>query len=75
MLTGSHLRQVTQASQVPAAAPATEARSKPGFDRKGKRPETLPQGPPRQTHAELMSQMRQADEPLTVGGRLCACNI
>ncbi|KAL3141727.1 hypothetical protein ABBQ32_004409 [Trebouxia sp. C0010 RCD-2024] len=61
--------QVTQASQVPAAAPATEARAnKQSFHCKGKSREALPQVAPQQTHAELMCQMRQDDEPLSVDG-------
>lgn len=73
-LTASHLRQVTQASQVPAAAPATEARAnKQSFHCKGKSREALPQVAPQQTHAELMCQMRQDDEPLSVDGKLCSC--
>ena len=67
------LRQVTQASQAPAAAPAmlkSEGgdKQKPS-GRKGKEPQAAAQVAPRQTHAQLMSQMRQADEPLSVGGK------
>lgn len=74
-LTASLLRQVTQASQAPAAAPATLKAEGGGkqktSDRKGKDSQAAAQVAPRQTHAELISQMRQADEPLSVGGKLC----
>ena len=72
-LTPRLLRQVTQASQAPAAAPAMLKSE--GVDKqkpsghKGKEPQAAAQVAPRQTHAQLMSQMRQADEPLSVGGK------
>ena len=73
-LTASLLRQVTQASQAPAAAPAMLKADGGGkqktSNRKGKESQAAAQVAPRQTHAELMSQMRQADEPLSVGGKL-----
>ena len=74
-LTASLLRQVTQASQAPCAAPATFQAGGGGrrktSDRKGKELQAAAQVASRQTHVELMSQIRQADEPLSVGGELC----
>lgn len=74
-LTASLLRQVTQASQAPAAAPAALQAEGGGkqkaYNPKVKEPQAAAHVAPRQTHAELISQMRQADEPLSVGGKLC----
>ena len=74
-LTASLLRQVTQASQAPCAAPTTFQAESGGrrktSDRNGKELQAAAQVASRQTHVELMSQIRQADEPLSVGGELC----
>lgn len=39
--------------------------------RRGEEPQAAAQVATRQTHAQMMSQMRQADEPLSVGGKDC----
>ena len=73
-VTASLLRQVTQASQAPPAAPNTLQAERDGKKKtsycKGKEPPAAAQVASHQTHAQLMSQMRQADEPLNVGGKL-----
>ena len=66
------LRQATHSSEAQAALPAELKAEGHGKKRrvehKGKESQAAAQSAPHLSHAELMSQIRQADEPLSVGG-------
>ena len=53
-----------------AGAAQTQATAKNQSDNLGGQALSVSKAAPKQTHAELMVQMRQADEPLNVGGEL-----
>ena len=70
-VTGNVARQVSNTAFIPSGPAA--AASKPQVQNpergtmKRKQPDAV-QTAPKQTHAHLMAELRQADEPLSVGG-------